>query len=102
MFVSEFSSDMIISPKILKDNISINPIAEVLGKIGGRAAKQFLEITEGDIEWNLRFFAIIALADMGNEKGIDLLIYGMNDHFFLIRYTSLKILRRMIVKKKIP
>ena len=85
-----------------KGSIVRESIAEALGKIGGRAAKQLLEIAEGDIEWNLRFFAIIALADMGNEKGIDLLIHGMNDHFFLIRYASLKILRRMIEKKKIP
>ncbi|MFX1520423.1 MAG: HEAT repeat domain-containing protein [Promethearchaeota archaeon] len=77
-------------------------IAEALGKIGVKATERLLEIAEGDMEWNLRFFAIIALAEIGNEKGIELLIHGMNDQFFLIRYASSKILRRMIAEKKIP
>jgi HEAT repeat protein len=77
--------------------------AEALGKIGDRAAEPLLKIVErSDIEWNIRFFAIIALAEMGNDKGINLLIQGINDSFWFMRYSCSRILRRFIEEKKIP
>ena len=78
-------------------------IAEALGKIGGRASEPLLEIAENEnIEWNIRFFVIIALVEMGNEQGMNLLIQGMNHSFWFMRYSCSKILRRFVKEKKIP
>jgi hypothetical protein len=39
---------------------------------------------------------------MGNEKGMNLLIDGMNQTFWFMRYSCSKILRRFVKEKKIP
>lgn len=77
--------------------------AEALGKIGGRAVEPLLKITERrDIEWNIRFFATIALVEMGNEQGINLLVEGMDHGLWFMRYSCSRILRRFVEEKKIP
>jgi HEAT repeat protein len=77
-------------------------IAEALGKIGG-ASERLLEIAKNEnIRWNIRFFFIVALVEMGNKQGMDLIIEGMNHSLWYMRYNCSKILKRFVKEKKIP
>ncbi len=78
-------------------------IAEALGKIGGRASDPLLKIAENkNISWNIRFFFLVALVEMGNKQGMDLILEGMNHSLWYMRYNCSTILKRFVKEKKIP
>lgn len=77
-------------------------IAKALGEIGGRASKPLLTIFEESKDWNLRFFAAVALAAMKHDVGINYLVRGLLQGTLMLQYSCRRVIKELVKENKIP